>query len=51
MARRLVAALTRALSGPSNPSPHGADPHFHRGAQGNVAACFAPGCDRPRLEV
>ena len=45
MARRFVAAVSRALSAPEQ-SPA---PHFHRGAQGNVAACFDTRCDRPRL--
>jgi hypothetical protein len=47
---RIIAAVSRALSArPAHtPSDH---PHFHRGAQGNVAACFAPSCDRPQLHV
>jgi hypothetical protein len=51
MARRLVAALGRALSARTNPSPYGAEPHFHQGAHGNAAACFVPNCERPRLDV
>jgi hypothetical protein len=50
MTRSIIAAVGRALSvRPSNaPTEH---PHFHQGAQGNAAACFATGCDRPRLHV
>jgi hypothetical protein len=49
MTRRLVAAVGRALS--ARPAATPQDPHFHQGAQGNVAACFATRCDRPQLEV
>jgi hypothetical protein len=50
MTRRLVAAVGRALSArPAAPSQD--HPHFHQGAQGNVAACFATRCDRPQLDV
>ena len=50
MTRRIIAAVGRALSArPANiPTDH---PHFHQGAQGNAAACFASGCDRPQLHV
>jgi hypothetical protein len=51
MARRIVDALARALAGRTTPSPYGAQPHFHQGAQGNAAACFVEHCDRPRLDV
>jgi hypothetical protein len=50
MARRIIAAVGRAL----NASPvetTTASPHFHQGAQGNVAACFQERCDRPHLNV
>jgi hypothetical protein len=50
MTRRIIAAVGRALS----TRPAGANderPHFHQGAQGNVAACFAHGCDRPQMHV
>jgi hypothetical protein len=48
MARRIMAAVGRALSA----SPASTDtPHFHQGAQGNVAACFQAGCDRPQMQV
>jgi hypothetical protein len=50
MTRSIIAAVGRALS--ARPSNVGTDhPHFHQGAQGNAAACFASGCDRPRLHV
>jgi hypothetical protein len=50
MTRRIVAAVGRALSArPANASHD--HPHFHQGAQGNVAACFARGCDRPQLDA
>ena len=49
MTRRLIAAVGRALS--TRPAGSTEHPHFHQGAQGNVAACFAPGCDRPQLHV
>jgi hypothetical protein len=50
MTRNIIAAVGRVLSArPSNvPTEY---PHFHQGAQGNAAACFATGCDRPRLHV
>jgi hypothetical protein len=50
MTRRIIAAVGRALSArPTNtPTDH---PHFHQGAQGNAAACFATRCDRPQLLV
>jgi hypothetical protein len=50
MTRRIIAVVGRALSArPANvPTEH---PHFHQGAQGNAAACFAPRCDRPQLHV
>jgi hypothetical protein len=51
MARRIVDAVTRALSARTITSEYSADPHFHQGAQGNAAACFDARCDRPRLEV
>jgi hypothetical protein len=50
MTRTIIAAVGRALS--VRPSDVPTDqPHFHQGAQGNVAACFTTGCDRPRLRV
>jgi hypothetical protein len=49
MTRRIIAAVGRALS--THPTHHTDNPHFHQGAQGNAAACFAPGCDRPQLLV
>jgi hypothetical protein len=46
MARRIVAALKRALSEPD------AEPHFHQGAQaGQPAVCHVEGCTSPRLDV
>ncbi|MCW2996159.1 MAG: hypothetical protein JWQ18_3654 [Conexibacter sp.] len=50
MTRRIISAVSRALS----PRPHHTPndhPHFHQGAQGNVAACFASGCESPKLHV
>jgi hypothetical protein len=49
MTRRIIAAVGRALS--TRPATSTDHPHFHQGAQGNVAACFAHGCDRPQLAV
>jgi hypothetical protein len=49
MTRRFIAAVGRALS--TQPSNATNNPHFHQGAQGNAAACFAHGCDRPQLHV
>ncbi|WP_155891928.1 hypothetical protein [Conexibacter woesei] len=49
MTRRIIAAVGRALS--TRPAAIHNDPHFHQGAQGNVAACFATGCDRPHMHV
>jgi hypothetical protein len=49
MTRRFIAAVGRALS--ARPTHSTDAPHFHQGAQGNVAACFAAGCDRPHLHV
>jgi hypothetical protein len=51
MARRFVAAVSRVLNARTLPAPYGTEPHFHRGAQGNVAACFDGRCARPRLDV
>jgi hypothetical protein len=50
MTHRIITAVGRALSArPADvPTDH---PHFHQGAQGNAAACFASGCERPRLRV
>jgi hypothetical protein len=50
MTRRIIAAVGRALSARpiGTPQDH---PHFHQGAQGNVAACFTPGCDRPQMDL
>lgn len=45
MTRRIIDAVGRALSRTDRSN----DPHFHQGAQGNVAACFQHGCDRPQL--
>jgi hypothetical protein len=49
MTRRIAAAVSRAFSARPSATPTG--PHFHQGAQGNPAACFAGACDRPRLDV
>jgi hypothetical protein len=50
MTRRIIAAVGRALT--PRPIEHTEPrPHFHQGAQGNVAACFAHGCDRPQMHV
>jgi hypothetical protein len=49
MARRIMAAVGRALS--ASPANTPDTPHFHQGAQGNVAACFQAGCDRPQMKV
>ena len=50
MTRRIIAAVGRALS--TRPADHAEPrPHFHQGAQGNVAACFAHSCDRPQMHV
>jgi hypothetical protein len=50
MARRLIAAVGRALS--TRPATTSTEtPHFHQGAQGNAAACFHAGCDRPQMQV
>jgi hypothetical protein len=49
MTRRIISALNRAFT--ASPVNGTDDPHFHQGAQGNVAACFASGCDRPQLHV
>ncbi|HEY6761477.1 MAG TPA: hypothetical protein VI318_18400 [Baekduia sp.] len=49
MTRRIFAAVGRALS--ARPTQSTDTPHFHQGAQGNAAACFASGCDRPHLHV
>jgi hypothetical protein len=49
MTRRIIAAVGRALS--TRPTHHTDHPHFHQGAQGNAAACFASGCESPRLRV
>jgi hypothetical protein len=49
MARRIIAAVGRALSASATETTE--TPHFHRGAQGNVAACFQAHCDRPHLRV
>jgi hypothetical protein len=48
MTRRLIAAVGRALTARPTATDH---PHFHQGAQGNVAACFQAGCDRPQMHV
>jgi hypothetical protein len=48
MTRRIISAVGRALSARPTSTEN---PHFHQGAQGNVAACFAHGCDRPQLHV
>jgi hypothetical protein len=45
MARRIIDAVGRALTR-TDATDH---PHFHQGAQGNVAACFVQDCDRPKL--
>jgi hypothetical protein len=49
MTRRIIAAVGRALS--TRPTATDELPHFHQGAQGNAAACFAHRCDRPHLHV
>jgi hypothetical protein len=51
MTRRFIAAVGRALSTRPATPQHLQDPHFHQGAQGNVAACFAHGCDRPQMHA
>jgi hypothetical protein len=52
MTRRIVAVVSRALSARPTTTPQDHEhPHFHQGAQGNPAACFEPGCDRPQLEI
>jgi hypothetical protein len=52
MTRRFIAAVGRALSTRPDTTPTDHEtPHFHQGAQGNVAACFAHGCDRPQMHV
>ncbi len=48
MARRILDVVGRALTRPDLTRDH-ERPHFHQGAQGNVAACFVQGCDRPKL--
>jgi hypothetical protein len=50
MTRRIVAAVGRALS-PRPIATSQNDPHFHQGAQGNVAVCYEPGCSSPRLQL
>jgi hypothetical protein len=50
MTRSIIAAVGRALSARPSHVPT-EQPHFHQGAQGNAAACFATGCERPRLHV
>jgi hypothetical protein len=50
MIRRTITAVGRVLN--ARPATATTDqPHFHQGAQGNVAVCFASGCDRPRMHV
>ncbi len=49
MTRRIISAVSRALS--ARPAASTDHPHFHQGAQGNVAACVQAGCDRPHLHV
>jgi hypothetical protein len=49
MTRRIISAVGRALS--TRPTASTENPHFHQGAQGNVAVCFAHRCDRPQLHV
>ena len=47
MAHRLKALVSRVLT-------HVADErtvHFHQGATGVPAACFAADCDNPRMDV
>jgi hypothetical protein len=51
MTRLLSTTLARAFSPQARASKIDPQPHFHRGAQGNVAACFDTRCDRPRLEA
>jgi hypothetical protein len=46
MARRIVAALRRAL----NPPYQEPAVHFHR-AGGSPEVCYEPGCARPRLQI
>jgi hypothetical protein len=46
MTRRILDAFGRALTRKADHD----HPHFHQGAQGNVAACFIHGCDRPKLD-
>ena len=47
MTRRIIDAVGRALTRTDRDRSN--DPHFHQGAQGNVAACFQHGCERPKL--
>jgi hypothetical protein len=50
MTRRIISAVGRALT--ARPRHTATEhPHFHQGAQGNAAACFATGCDRPQMHV
>jgi hypothetical protein len=49
MTHRIIAAVGRALS--ARPASSTDTPHFHQGAQGNVATCFQAGCDRPHMKV
>ena len=49
MARRILDAVGRALTRTDFSADH-QHPHFHRGAQGNVAARFVHGCNRPKLD-
>jgi hypothetical protein len=46
MTRRIIDAVGRALTRTDDDVNR---PHFHQGAQGNVAACHVPNCARPRL--
>ena len=48
MTRRIIAAVGRAFSTRSTLEER---PHFHRGAQGNVAPCFHPHCTKPSLNA
>jgi hypothetical protein len=48
MTRRIIAAVGRAFS---TRSPLEDRPHFHRGAQGNIAPCFDQACTKPSLHA
>lgn len=47
MTRRILDVVGRVLTRTPGHTDH---PHFHQGAQGNVAACFVQRCDRPKMD-